>query len=246
MRNKELEKERWNALRADAIQRRLPARTDLSFSDRLKYAMLRISIDFDDDGRIEEVLGRSMKQIGRYIESEDLPFSVLAKISKYSLVPLSWLAENQAPFAFRSDADEIDSTFAFIPKFEVSASAGGGALTMNEQVDGVLAFRHDWLRRRGINPEAAAALTARGDSMEPTIRDGDTLLVDTSIDQVMDNGIYVVVIGGLVVVKRVHLSRDGSLTLLSENTVYPAERVPAGEVPDLIFAGRVMWFGRAI
>lgn len=82
--------------------------------------------------------------------------------------------------------------------------------------------------------------------MEPTIRDGDTLLLDTSIDRVKDNGIYVVVIDGLVVVKRVHMSRDGTVTLISDNQLYPPEEVPAAEVPEIRFAGRVMWFGRSI
>ncbi|MBH0619495.1 helix-turn-helix transcriptional regulator, partial [Salmonella enterica] len=80
----------------------------------------------------------------------------------------------------------------------------------------------------------------------PTIRDGDMLLVDRSIDRVVDNGIYVVVFGGAVLVKRVHIRRDRSVVLRSENAVYPEEVVPADEVPDLVIEGRVRWFGRTI
>ena len=82
--------------------------------------------------------------------------------------------------------------------------------------------------------------------MEPTIRDGDILVVDTSITTVRDNSIYIIVYSGNVLVKRVHLRRDGSLTLISDNDRYPPEDVPLDEVPDLHIAGRLMWYGRSI
>ncbi|MBX5163116.1 helix-turn-helix transcriptional regulator [Rhizobium sp. NZLR5] len=82
--------------------------------------------------------------------------------------------------------------------------------------------------------------------MEPTIRDGDILVVDTSITQVRDNAIYVIIYAGNVLVKRVHLKRENSQTLISDNERYPREDVPIEEVPDLHIAGRVMWFGRSI
>ncbi len=110
----------------------------------------------------------------------------------------------------------------------------------------MIAFQATWLRKRGINPGAARALTVRGDSMEPTIRSGDILLVDTSKDRIEDNGIYVVVSGGYVLVKRVHPRLDGSLMLISDNATYPPEDVPAIEASVFRVAGRVMWFGRSI
>ena len=82
--------------------------------------------------------------------------------------------------------------------------------------------------------------------MEPTIFDGDILLADTSIDHVVDNGIYVVVLSGLALVKRVHPNRDGAITLTSDNAIYPRETVPKEELADLQIAGRIMWFGRSI
>ena len=82
--------------------------------------------------------------------------------------------------------------------------------------------------------------------MEPTVFDGDILLADTGLDRIVDNGIYVIVFNGLVLLKRVHPTRDGSLTLISDNPIYPRETIPASDVPDLHIAGRIMWFGRRI
>ena len=89
-------------------------------------------------------------------------------------------------------------------------------------------------------------MTARGDSMEETIRDGDVLLVDTSIDRVRDNSIYVIVYGDMVLVKRIHGRINGSLQLISDNPRYPAEEVAKAEVDQLQVAGRVAWYGRSI
>lgn len=142
---------------------------------------------------------------------------------------------------------DFPDDFRMIPRLDVHAAAGSGALVEVEDQVEMLAFRADWLRRRGINPLTAHVLTARGDSMEPTIRDGDILLVDTSIDRVMDNAIYVVVYAGRTLVKRVQLRLDGSVVLRSDNReLFEEETVPASEVPNLNVAGRVMWYGRSI
>ncbi len=82
--------------------------------------------------------------------------------------------------------------------------------------------------------------------MEPTIRDGDILLIDTSVTEVRDNGIYCVVYGNMLLVKRVHPRMNGSLQLISDNAIYPPEEVTPAEVPALSIAGRVMWFSRSL
>lgn len=110
----------------------------------------------------------------------------------------------------------------------------------------MLAFRSDWLRRVGINPDFAHVLTNRGDSNEPTIRDGDVLLVDTSIDRVIDNAFYVVVYNGQALLKRVQILLDGSVILSSDNKNYQPETVKPADVPSLRIAARLMWFGRSI
>lgn len=136
--------------------------------------------------------------------------------------------------------------FTLVPRLDIQASAGNGALAWSEEPVDFLAFQESWLRARNISPKYARVLTAKGDSMEPTIRDGDVLLVDTSIDRLRDNSIYIVVYDGFVLVKRVHGRVDGSIMLISDNNRYPPETVPGHEVPNIHVAGRVMWFGRSI
>lgn len=148
--------------------------------------------------------------------------------------PLHLVADNEMP------------GFTLVPRLDIHASAGNGALAISEEAIDFLAFQESWLHARHINPKYARVLTAKGDSMEPTIRDGDVLLIDSSITTIRDNSIYIVVYNGLVLVKRVHGKFDGSITLISDNQMYPPETIAAHDVPNLHVAGRVMWFGRSI
>ncbi|WP_084174666.1 XRE family transcriptional regulator [Afifella pfennigii] len=179
---------------------------------------------------------------------------VLASLAELG-ADLHWLLTGAALRDGENESQRLSKTpevraegFALIPKIDVQAAAGAGAVVDSEAVSAEIALSPRWLRARHINPAGARMLTAKGDSMEPTIRSGDTLIVDTSIEMVVDSGIYVVVYGGLLLVKRVQLRRDGSVILKSDNPAahYEDEIVPAAEAHELRIAGRVMWFGREI
>ena len=42
-----------------------------------------------------------------------------------------------------------------------------------------LAFKRDWLARMGLRPENLSVIAANGESMAPTIHDGEVLLIAT-------------------------------------------------------------------
>ena len=63
---------------------------------------------------------------------------------------------------------------------ELAAAAGGGALELDETVTSRIAFRRDWLDRHGIDPTQCTVIGVAGESMEPTLPDGCSILVDRS------------------------------------------------------------------
>ena len=219
----------------------------MSFSERL------VSLQGDRSARsFAQSLGISEGAYRALVRGGSPTLDTLLAIARGADVSVQWLATGEGdtrPGTAQTQPQGAPSSgdFCMIPRLDVRPSAGGGAVVLEEEPVGLLAFRAEWLRRRGINPGAARALTAKGDSMEPTIRDGDILLVDTSIDRIKDNGIYVFLFNGLVLVKRIHVRRDGSVRLISDNqALYEPDDVPAEETPSLAIAGRVMWFGRSI
>ncbi|MEP1495189.1 S24 family peptidase [Pseudophaeobacter sp.] len=143
--------------------------------------------------------------------------------------------------------DQIPDGFVPIPRMEVRASAGNGRVAiMNDAEAQVVAFKEEWLRRLGVSPRNATIIVADGDSMADTIGHGDLVLLDRSIDHVVDNGIYVLVYGGMVLLKRVQVKRNGVVLLKSDNPRYETEEIQSHEVPELIIEGRVRWAGGAL
>lgn len=213
------------------------------FVDRLKLVLGRESVN--SFAKRAEIPEGSMRQyLGGSIPGADKA----TKIAAAGSVLLDWLLTGEGPMkADGPGTGALDlSEFRLIPRLDVQPSSGFGSLVAEEAAVEMLAFRSDWLRRVGINPDYAHVLTNKGDSNEPTIRDGDILLVDTSIDRVMDNAFYVVVYNGQALLKRVQIMLDGSIVLSSDNKNYQPETVDPAEVPTLRSAARLMWFGRSI
>ena len=79
--------------------------------------------------------------------------------------------------------------------------------------------------------------------MEPNIRNGDMLLVDTTDRVFRDFGIYVIEARGERLVKRVQRKFDGSLILISDNRTYEPELIIAELADEVQGVGRVFWRG---
>ncbi|MGO4735939.1 XRE family transcriptional regulator [Bosea sp. 2KB_26] len=142
------------------------------------------------------------------------------------------LAESQTP------ADSVE-----ISMLDLVASAGPGY--ENEQPAELkrLPFSKALLAALGVKPENARFWTAHGDSMLPTIADGAIVLVDISVSQVRDDGVYIVIVGNHLRIKRVARGWDNQLTLISDNQRYPTETLAPHEAEDLRVGGQVKWAG---
>lgn len=125
-----------------------------------------------------------------------------------------------------------------LPRLDVAASAGPGALGGGEEGEiGAVRFSARWLRAQGLDPTMLSAIRVTGDSMEPLLRDGDEILVDRSPALPRD-GIHVVRIDDMLMVKRIQTGRPGRVVLESENPAYrPIELAPA----EVEIVGRVVW-----
>ncbi len=141
-----------------------------------------------------------------------------------------------------ADAGEL----VFVSTYEVSAAAGEGIVIDGEYKTGRLAFRRDWLRgATSAAPGSLAVIKVNGDSMYPTLADGDTILVDMTQRSPSRDGIYIVRFGEFVLVKRLHVDPIRRLITIScDNTNYPP--LAPVEPSDVEVAGRVIWVGRRL
>jgi hypothetical protein len=134
-----------------------------------------------------------------------------------------------------------------IPVLNVDASAGFGAIAESETAHTRFGFDERWLARLTRAKSASLSIIhVLGDSMEPTLSDGDEVLVDASDEgSRLRDGIYVLRADDALVVKRVTLKPGGrKITISSDNSAYPSwDDVDRSEIQVV---GRVIWFGRAV
>lgn len=127
-----------------------------------------------------------------------------------------------------------------VPLIDAAASAGPGGLVDDDRTAGGEAIDPALLRRLGVRAENLSIVTARGDSMLPTIADGDELLVDRGDRKPGGDGLFVARIDGTLVVKRLALASDG-VVVTSDNPAYPTRRGATVEV-----VGRVIRLTRRL
>ena len=124
---------------------------------------------------------------------------------------------------------------------EVAAAAGGGAVVFDETVVGRLWFRRDWLDRQAIDPKQCNVITVRGESMEPTLPHGCSILVDLSHGRRRRRvgRIFVLRTEDGLVVKRAGKDTEGNWQIESDNEDW--EPVPWSRDAEII--GEVRWYG---
>lgn len=131
--------------------------------------------------------------------------------------------------------------FVVLPKRPEAAAAGPESPTPPRGTE-YIALRHDWVRSvLGIEPDNLLVEIAIGESMQPSIRNGDMLLIDSTDSQFHSFGVYVLEVAGERLVKRVQRKLDGSLTLISDNAAYESEHIAPERSGDVRVVGRVLW-----
>ena len=127
---------------------------------------------------------------------------------------------------------------------ELAAAAGGGAEVYDETVVGRLWFRRDWLQRNAIDPKQCHVISVRGESMEPTLPDGCSILVDRSQNGTRrrDGRIFVLRTGDGLVVKRAGKDEAGQWQIVSDHPAWD----PMRWTGDTEIIGEVRWLGRTV
>lgn len=183
---------------------------------------------------LSRMLGRNPSYLQQYI-TKGSPRK-LEEEDRRKLAQFFGVAESEL-----GAAEEISyssaSDWVQVPRLAVDASAGPGAVQAEEAAFDSLVFSSKWLREQGFEAGRLSAIRVSGDSMEPLLRDGDEVLVDTR-PQPFRDGIHVVRIDETLLVKRVAAQGGGRFSLLSQNLSYPPVAVTED---DLHIIGRVVW-----
>lgn len=103
---------------------------------------------------------------------------------------------NDLPEQQYSSPAPHDDAWEDVIGYAQAAGLGAGAEATEYAETHSLKFKKTSLRRRGIYGRNLAVYYGKGDSMEPTIKDGDAILFDTSDTRPMDGVLYVIQVDG--------------------------------------------------
>ncbi len=158
----------------------------------------------------------------------------------------------------RESAGKAGEDYSLVPLLESRVTGGPEGEILYEEIADHYPFKRWWVEKLvGRSPqrqESLLLMRVRGDSMSPTINQGEIALVDTFEGerlQVLTGRIYLVILpDGTVALKRLVLSGEqGSLRLacLSDNTAHyrPFEFALDPDKPLKTYVlGRVRWAGK--
>ncbi len=156
---------------------------------------------------------------------------------KFSLNP-QWI-ETGIGNVFIGKESENDVGFKHIPKVAARLSAGTGSFDCDENITDYLSFPTPWLSKKGSS-NAMVAMEVFGQSMEPVIREGDTVLIDQSQKQVLAGAIYAVGVEDTILVKRLE-KHPNKLVLCSDNKNYDPIYLEKEDADKIRIIGKVIW-----
>ena len=193
-----------------------------------------------DYAGLSRMLGRNPAYIQQYIK-RGTPRR-LAEDDRRLLARYFGVGEEALGGPARGDAEGL----VRVPRLDVGAAAGAGALAGDEGARGHIAFDPAWLRRVAGNSTRLSLIRVEGDSRAPTLADGDEILVDRGDDaERLRDGIYVLRIEDALVVKRIARNpARPSISIRSDNPAYPAW--PDCDPAAVEIVGRVVWVGRRL
>lgn len=212
-----------------------------SFSERLKELIgNRSGRAFAKDA------GISYSTLHNYLTDKSLPtLDNLIALANYTNVSVQWLAtgENTEKIQQKEDINlqvSNDDTFVTIKDYrEVRLSAGYGAENGDQEDISTTKVEKAWLMTRRLKAKDCAMFLVSGESMYPTLKDGEEIIVDRSKRELTEGKIFVLNHGGSMLVKKVQFTYNG-VELISDNPSYRPLKLNSDEANSLIIIGQVV------
>lgn len=216
--------------------------------------------------KYEDVFERIKKQTG--LKSQTGIANVLgiqpASVSgskKRGLFPIEWAFRIAQKFGLSTDwiltgegpeiriegtyqkASPLNNPFDMVQLAKARLNAGGGSVVLSEEFKESYAFRKEWISRIATNKRNLFLIAIEGDSMEPTILDGDIVMIDKGRNEIRTGKIYAIGVSDTIMIKRLELLPNSQVKIISDNQTYSPYIIDGKE---LRIIGQVVWFAREL
>ena len=209
-----------------------------------RHVLERLCVERGEDfAGLSRMLGRNAAYIQQFVRRgvpKRLKEEERRKLARY-------FAISEALLGGPAEEATAAKGLVSVKRHPVSVSAGPGAIVMEELGKPYFGFDERWLKALTSTPaERLSIVKVEGDSMSPTLNQGDDILVDPGdAAESLRDGIYVLRAEDALVVKRLALHPMGRrVTVQSDNPAY-ADWPDCG-LEHIQVIGRVIWSGRRV
>ena len=182
------------------------------------------------DKEIANALDLTSVNFATMKKRNSIPFSNILDFCALKKISINWMLYGQDPSSL------VDSTDKYWIKYfpTINVSAGGGAYDGDEEFE-KLDLPDFFVNIVGgkDNIKNIEAINVTGDSMEPTLNNGNIIFIDKTKQDVSKDGIYAFVNENGLFVKRMQRRIDGSLDIISDNKEYPIQIAKKTEIDIL-------------
>jgi len=201
------------------------------------------AINIQTQNELASVLGVNRSAVTQARKKDSIPDKWILKLFRlYGLNP-DWLESGMGDaFVSRGRHDSLSQVP--VPKVKARLCAGGGSFEADAEVTGYCSFQSRWLEKKG-EPSKMVLMDIFGNSMEPEMKNGDTVLIDQSQKNILAGAVYAVGVEDTIMVKRVE-KHPHRLVLLSDNTDYAPIYLTAEDSGSVRIIGKVVWLCREL
>lgn len=197
--------------------------------------------------RLADLMGVKPASVYDWLKSKGPKREKMKQLAEILKCRQEWLEFGTGLEKSEKEPDEPfpSDKYALIPRYEAKTSTGGGYHNGDHvEISKTHAFRIDWIKKNNWREEDLCVVEASGHSMEPQIRDGDVLLVNTADKMLQSGKVYVLLFPGEGLrAKRVHRMADGRIRISSDNpdkVQFPDEYYSPEEAAHLNIVGKVV------
>ena len=166
----------------------------MKLSDRISAARRHAGITQE---RLAKTIGVTQQSIHKLETGESLSSRKLTEIALACGVSPVWLAKGTGLMTDKNVINNNDDDgYTVVTSYSQCVGLGSGTYSEEYAETSSLKFKKSSLRKRGILGRPLAIFYGKGDSMEPTIGDGDVILFDTSDTRPIDDALYVIQLSG--------------------------------------------------
>lgn len=131
----------------------------------------------------------------------------------------------------------LEDQFCFIARLDVAVAAGAGKDNESESLQGMHPMPKHWVMANGLSVAALRVVKAVGDSMYPSINDGDIVIVNTGDRKLRSGQTFAFRTEDGCRFKRLYKQMDGRIRVVSDNPDkinYPDEWLTPGMEAEII------------